>query len=158
MLIDYVNGTLEFGGAIVIAMSVRNIIKQKYATGVSPWQFGFFSVWGFWNIFYYPQLGQWWSMVGGVAVVSMNTLWLALYIYYEHKMRKLAHDVAFGKAYPKIVDTLRSNELSEQSLDIQRNRPVCFGCGGRGSIISRCCPDGDLKSKKCTRCGGTGDE
>ena len=163
MTIDIINGTLEFGGAIVIGISVWQLYQKKYAAGVSPYQFGFFSVWGIWNIFYYPQLDQWWSMAGGIAVVSMNTLWLVLYIYYDRKMKKLAKQ----KLAVSLDELNRSHTGTRmdvaddghryeniERLDVKRKTaPVCFECGGRG-----CHPAEGGIVLKCKRCEGTGHE
>lgn len=187
MTIDIVNGTLEWIGAFVIFLSVKDLYRQKYATGVSPLQFGFFMVWGFWNIFYYPQLDQWWSMVGGIAVVSMNTLWLGLYIYYERRLKKLARDVAFGKqklygygsgmapvdlTQVEVDELDHENEcpecgagyfpgptkLSEKTLDIQKRRMAPECFQCSGDGYTTHELDGQLQSVKCKRCAGTGHE
>lgn len=35
-----------------------------------------FTVWGVWNLAYYPALGQWLSFVGGVVLVAGNLAWV----------------------------------------------------------------------------------
>lgn len=83
-IVDIINGCFEWGGSIFIFLSVRRIYLDKGAKGISPWQFVFFCTWGYWNPFYYGTLNQWWSVAGGIAVVSMNTTWLILYAYYRY--------------------------------------------------------------------------
>lgn len=86
---DIVNGLFEGSGGIFIAVSVRKLYKQKIVRGVSAVPVGFFSAWGYWNLFYYPHLGQWASFSGGLGIVIVNTIWLCQIVYYlwrEHHM------------------------------------------------------------------------
>ena len=50
--------------------------------GVSWMATTFFTSWGYWNLYYYPHLDQWWSFAGGVLIVVANTLWIGMMIYY----------------------------------------------------------------------------
>lgn len=87
---DVVNGTLEACGALFIMLNVQRLLVDKQVKGVSWIAVGFFTVWGGWNLFYYPHLGQWLSFVGGVAVVAANAVWLALLLYFTFvKFRKI---------------------------------------------------------------------
>lgn len=45
----------------------------------------FFWSWGIWNLFFYPSLGQWYSFVGGIALVAGNTVWVALALRYRNR-------------------------------------------------------------------------
>jgi len=85
MIPDIINGLYELLGAPFILLSVWNLHKQKSVRGVSWMHVAFFSTWGYWNLFYYPYLGQWYSFIGGVAIVITNTLWLCQIFYYLRK-------------------------------------------------------------------------
>lgn len=80
---DIINGLFEFGGAAAILLSVRRVLQDKDVKGVSWWMIIFFAAWGFWNLFYYPHLDQWWSFLGGIALVLTNSIYLALLIFYS---------------------------------------------------------------------------
>lgn len=82
---DLINGSYELLGAPFILLSILKIHKEKSATGVSWLHAGFFASWGYWNLFYYPHLEQWFSFIGGVAIVIANTYWLGQLIYYKRK-------------------------------------------------------------------------
>ena len=84
---DFVNGSFEALGGVFLAMNLRRILKDKKIAGISIFPVAFWSLWGFWNLFYYPHLGQWISFVGGVLVVTMNTIWVALAIWYSTRAR-----------------------------------------------------------------------
>lgn len=80
---DVVNGLFETCGALFILPSVVKIRREKQVRGVSWVHAGFFASWGYWNLVYYPSLDQWLSFCGGIALVTVNTIWLAQLIYYS---------------------------------------------------------------------------
>lgn len=84
-MIDIINGMFETCGAFFILPSIIKLAKDKQVRGVSWVHAGFFATWGFWNLFYYPSLDQWFSFAGGVGLVLTNTIWLAQLIYYSNK-------------------------------------------------------------------------
>ena len=82
---DLINGSFEtFAGGAVLG-HVRSIYLNKGYSGVSVKAFVFFTLWGYFNLFYYPHLGQIISFVGGISVVSANTL--LLYMLYKYRTR-----------------------------------------------------------------------
>ena len=84
---DNVNGLFELLGGFFILFSVLKLYKQKKVRGVSAIGISYFAAWGYWNIYYYPHLNQWFSFVGGLFVVLINTFWLGQIIYYLRKER-----------------------------------------------------------------------
>jgi len=84
---DIVNSIFEVFGGIFIATSIHRLFKDKEVKGVSWYHACFFAVWGYWNLYFYPSLDQWWSFWGGVGVVTANTIWLGQLIYYTRRPR-----------------------------------------------------------------------
>lgn len=82
---DAVNGVFEGGGSILIWLNVRHIVRDKVVRGISLLPSVFWTLWGFWNLYYYPHLHQWLSFAGGLGVVWGNFLWLALALYYTYR-------------------------------------------------------------------------
>lgn len=80
---DLINGSFEFLGAFVLWQNVRALRRDKVLQGVHWTPTAFFAAWGLWNLFYYPSLDQWFSFWGGVAIVSVNLMWLALVVRYR---------------------------------------------------------------------------
>lgn len=83
---DLFNGLFELLGAAISTLNVRQLLRDKMVRGVHWAPVAFFMAWGFWNLFYYPHLDQWWSFAGGIALVAVNVvrLWLmGLYIWRE---------------------------------------------------------------------------
>lgn len=79
---DLINGLFECLGAFVLMMNVRQLIKHKQLQGVHIFPTIFYTGWGFWNLYYYPSLDQWFSFFGGLAIVIVNAVWVGLAIYY----------------------------------------------------------------------------
>ena len=88
-MFDFINGTFESFGSIFICLSIRKILIDKEVRGVSWLHASFFTVWGFWNLLYYPSLEQWLSFAGGLAIVSANSIWLYLLIFYSIKNKEI---------------------------------------------------------------------
>ena len=61
------------------------LYRDKCIRGVHWSATLFFASWGYWNLFYYPHLDQWWSFSGGVSIVAANTVWVAQMFYYGRK-------------------------------------------------------------------------
>lgn len=80
---DIINGCFEAFAGIMILLHCRRLFIDKKVRGASTVATFFFTSWGFWNLFYYPNLGQTWSFVGGLVVVTANALWLGLMLYYR---------------------------------------------------------------------------
>ncbi|KKM10365.1 hypothetical protein LCGC14_1721930 [marine sediment metagenome] len=91
---DIVNGIFELFGAPFICLSILYLHKQKSVKGVSWIHVFFFTMWGYWNLFYYPHLEQWYSFFGGIAIVIANTIWLYQLLYYlnMNRTRKENHE------------------------------------------------------------------
>ena len=85
---DLINALFEFFAAAAVTMSIVTVLKQKMVRGVSIAHVGFFVLWGFWNLFYYPHLEQTLSFIAGIAVAIANTTWISLLIYYNLKEKR----------------------------------------------------------------------
>ena len=79
---DSTNGIFEILGSLFVWRHCYRLLQDRQVKGVSWVATLFFSLWGWWNIYYYPHLGQWASFVGGLCIVSANTIWLSMMIYY----------------------------------------------------------------------------
>jgi hypothetical protein len=82
---DVINGMFESFGGFFILFSCIKLFKQKKVRGVSLVHISYFTLWGFWNPYYYSHLQQWTSLFGGSFVVVVNLLWLILLFYYIRK-------------------------------------------------------------------------
>ncbi|MEN6623116.1 MAG: hypothetical protein ABFD50_16410 [Smithella sp.] len=85
MFNDIVNGFFELVGGLLCWLNVRKILVDKKIKGVYwPVQL-FFAAWGWWNLYYYPSLFQWFSFFGGLFLVLGNTCWVFLAIKFTIK-------------------------------------------------------------------------
>lgn len=85
---DIINGLFEFIGALFQTRNIWALLQDRQVKGVRPLPVAFFSLWGAWNIWYYPSLNQWVSFWGGICIVITNTVWLCLMVYYMRRDRK----------------------------------------------------------------------
>ena len=82
MHLDIINGSFELLGAYFTWKNALCLYRDKQVKGVYWPTTAFFTAWGFWNIYYYPNLGQWFSFWGGVLLVLGNAAWTIQAIYY----------------------------------------------------------------------------
>lgn len=86
---DFINAMFELCSGIFLWLNVLELYKAKVVRGVSVWSFLVFTLWGYWNLYYYPSLNQIWSFLGGLLVVSANTVWLIMAWRYREKKNKI---------------------------------------------------------------------
>lgn len=80
---DLVNGSFEFLAGFMVLNHRKAVIRDKAVAGVSILSTAFFSLWGMWNLWYYPHLGQKASFYGGLMIVVANCLWVGLMLKYR---------------------------------------------------------------------------
>jgi len=85
---DMINGIFEIAAGILIWANCYRVYKDKQVKGVSLLAVSVFVLWGYWNLYYYPFLGQWLSFIGGIMVVTANTVWVGMMMYYVRKEKK----------------------------------------------------------------------
>jgi len=84
---DIINGAFESLGLFFILPSIFKVYHDKRVQGISAIHVGFFTVWGYWNLWYYPSLNQWISCYGGIGIALANTVFFAQLIYYSRKKK-----------------------------------------------------------------------
>lgn len=85
---DHVNACFEGGSSLLGLLNIRQLLRDKAVKGFSPAPLAFFTMWGLWNLFYYPHMGQIWSFIGGCAIASENAIYLGLVLYYLRRSRR----------------------------------------------------------------------
>lgn len=80
---DLINGIFEIIGSIFLWLNVIKLHKDKMVRGYHWLTTAFFMSWGYWNLYYYPYLDQWFSFGGGCSIVLANTVWLVQMFYYR---------------------------------------------------------------------------
>ncbi len=83
MSADAVNALFELGGSVMVWLNVIALYRDKQVRGVRAWPITFFTMWGCWNLYYYPHLAQWYSFFGGVSITLANIIWVAQLFYYS---------------------------------------------------------------------------
>lgn len=85
---DLINGCFEILGGLFILNHCLTLYRDKMVAGVSIISTVFFTLWGAWNLFFYPHLDQWISFFGGMVISAANCLWIGMMIYYKRKERR----------------------------------------------------------------------
>lgn len=78
MIPDLGNALFETLGAFFIWKSVGVLWKERQIKGVYWPAWVFYSMWGLWNLYYYPTMGQWYSFFAGCVLVTGNITWVVL--------------------------------------------------------------------------------
>ncbi len=81
---DYINALFQLIGSYFTWMNALILYQEKQLKGVYWPTWLFFSVWGGWNLFYYPSLDQMASFYAGILLVSGNIAWVVLAIKYTY--------------------------------------------------------------------------
>ena len=84
---DLINGTFELSGTFFVALGIRQLMRDKQVKGVHWLTVVFFTVWGYWNTWYYPHLGQWISFVGGCGIAVSNTIYVIMLLHYSRRQK-----------------------------------------------------------------------
>lgn len=84
---DLINGAFEFGMGALQWLNVKALLRDKVIKGVSWPIWIFITAWGFFNLYFYPHLGQWVSFLGGILLVIANLSWLSIAAYYAWRNR-----------------------------------------------------------------------
>lgn len=73
---DLINGCVELVGSVFTWRNAYQLYRDRKVSGVYWPATAFFTLWGFWNLYYYPVLGQWFSLAGGTMLSLGNAAWL----------------------------------------------------------------------------------
>ena len=82
---DIINALFELCGAVLTWVNVSKILKDKKVVGVYWPIWIFFSLWGLWNLFYYPSVGHMLSFYAGIVLVAGNITWVIIAFCYMRR-------------------------------------------------------------------------
>lgn len=81
---DRVNASLEYFGVLFALHNCVVLVQDNgQVQGVSLAAIVFFTLWGVWNLYYYPSLGQHASAIASIGLVFANGAWLGIYTYFR---------------------------------------------------------------------------
>ncbi len=82
---DFINGAFELLAGFFVLNHCRVLRAHKQSRGVAMSSVFFFTLWGLWNLYYYPALNQPLSFYGGLFVVAANALYLGMMLSYRRR-------------------------------------------------------------------------
>jgi len=80
---DAMNAGFEFGAGLAVLHHCWRLHQDKEVRGLSIPAVVFFTLWGGWNIYYYPHLDQTYSFAGGIFVTLANVAYVVMLITYS---------------------------------------------------------------------------
>jgi ABC-type transport system involved in cytochrome c biogenesis permease subunit len=86
---DLINGIIELTSAAFSAINIYRLHKDKQVKGFSVVPVIYFTIWGLWNLYFYPVNNLIWSFVGGIFIVVVNAIWIGQIFYYERKNKQV---------------------------------------------------------------------
>lgn len=89
---DLINGLFELAGSYFTWKNAWILYQEKEIKGVYWPTWLFFTVWGLWNLIYYPSLNQYFSFYAGIVLVAGNIAWVGLAFYYKNKTEGEWHE------------------------------------------------------------------
>jgi len=82
---DFINGMFELLGGVAIWISVVKLYEEKMVRGIHWAHVAFFTLWGAWNLYFYPYYGAMFSFWAGLFLFTSNTIYVILLIFYTLK-------------------------------------------------------------------------
>ena len=73
---DLINGAFELLASGFVLNHTRALWVSRQPYGISLLSTVFFMLWGCWNVWYYPAIGQELSFYAGIAVLLANIFWV----------------------------------------------------------------------------------
>lgn len=82
---DLINGLIKLVGAGLTWRNAWELWKARELRGVYWPTSMFFTVWGVWNLYYYPSLDQWFSFYAGILLTMGNLAWVVMAVHLKFK-------------------------------------------------------------------------
>lgn len=82
---DHINGLIVLVGAGFTWRNAWQLWIDRELFGVYWPTSLFFTVWGIWNLYYYPSLGQWFSFYAGILLALGNAAWVIMAVFLLRK-------------------------------------------------------------------------
>jgi len=139
---DLLNGMFELVAGMFVILNIKQLNKDKEVKGISPISVIFFTMWGFWNVIFYPMNGFIWSFIGGLFIFVLNVFWVIQILYYKKNPRgsdkNIVNSTGEGKLYIKTYDFFMqkkikktTKEMVELFNDKTETKTSYYLCGGK---------------------------
>lgn len=115
------NAAFEAGAGLAVLAHCWKLHDHRKARGLSIPAVLFFTLWGGWNMYYYPHLGQFWSLAGGIFVTLANLIYIAMLV--THSRHRLARWIK-----RQTVCRVRGHQNDATTMDGYHLYP-CKHCG-----------------------------
>lgn len=84
---DRINAALEHAGVLFALLNLKILVEDLgVVRGVSIIAIVFFTLWGFWNLYYYRHLNQKESAFAAFGLVIANCAWLITFTLFQFQL------------------------------------------------------------------------
>ena len=84
---DRINAVLEHSGVLFALLNLKILVDDLgVVRGVSIIAIVFFTLWGFWNLYYYRHLNQLESAFAAFGLVIANCAWLIAFLLFKFQL------------------------------------------------------------------------
>lgn len=94
---DMGNAFFELIGSVLVWLNVRQLHRDKEVKGYDWRVTVFWTAWGIFNLGFYPYLGLWLSLIGGISIVVANAVWVYMVLHYKYFYQRPLTDIVFPK-------------------------------------------------------------
>lgn len=117
---DQLNAAFETCGAFFTWANAYRLFKDKEIKGIYWPTTIFFTLWGCFNLWFYPTINQMWSFYAGIILVSGNILWILQLAFYNFK-RKVKHQWVDNELYCEVDVTTDTSWKSNHENKINQS-------------------------------------
>ena len=86
-MVDFITSLFQAGAVLFLLLNVRQLWRDKELKGISLWMILYFTLWGYWGIYMFWDLKQYWSMLTNIGIAGAYTVWIGLAAFYKVKNR-----------------------------------------------------------------------
>ena len=84
MSTDIINAIFNLCGAVAVSSSIYKLLQDKVVRGIYWPMIIFFISWSTWNLYFYGVLGQWYSVLGGISIVTAEAIYIYLLVHFSN--------------------------------------------------------------------------
>ena len=82
---DVINSMFCVGAGLLVWLNVKKLYTDKLVLGYNWKVQAFFAAFGYWHLYYFFTLEQWFTLFAGCLLTAGNSTWVVMAIYYQRR-------------------------------------------------------------------------